>query len=295
MTREFYIGERRIADDEPCYVIAELGHNHQGSVTTARELIRQAKQAGADAVKTQVRDNKTLYPKEIYDRPYDSENAFGPTYGLHREALELSFEDHRSLKAYAAEIGIDYFATPFDKPSVDLLVRLGVPVMKIASFSIRELDLIRYAAEASPLIISTGGATMDEVNEAHATVLPVAFHAFLHCTTIYPAPAETLNLRAIETMRSQMECVIGYSSHFAGISMPLVAYTLGARIIEAHFTLNRSMKGTDHAFSLEPDGMRRLVRDLKRAHAAMGDGVKRMLPEELPALEKQGRAPKMRA
>ena len=290
--REFKIGSRRIADDEPCYVIAELGHSHQGSVITARELIRQAKQAGADAVKTQVRNNKTLYSPERYNEPYNSENAFGPTYGAHREALELGFDEHLALKQYSDDLGIDYFATPFDKPSVDLLVAVGVPVLKIASFDVRSLDLLRYAAERAPVIVSTGGASWEDVMAAHATVLPVAFHAFLHCTTVYPAPAETLNLRAITTMRERMECVIGYSSHFSGISMPLVAATLGASILEVHFTLNRAMKGTDHAFSLEPDGLRRLVRDLKRMRAALGDGEKRLLPEELPALIKQERAPK---
>ena len=118
--------------------------------------------------------------------------------------------------------------------------------------------------------------------------------ALLHCTTEYPAPAEHLNLSAITTMREHFPgTVIGYSNHFSGISMPLVAYVLGARIIECHFTLNRAMKGTDHAFSLEPEGLRKLVRDITRARAAMGDGVKRMLPEELPALEKQGRAPEV--
>lgn len=291
--REIVIAGTRIADDTDCWTIAEVGSNHQGSVPTAKELIRQAKAAGADAVKFQKRDNRTLYPPEMYDRPYQSENAFGPTYGLHREALELSEDAMGEIKEYAESLGLVFFATPFDRPSVDLLERIGVPCYKVASFDVRSLDLIRYiAAKGRPMIVSTGSATEKECADA-LDASARGRTALLHCTTIYPATAETLNLRAITTMRDAFpNTVIGYSSHFSGISMPLVAYVLGARILEVHFTLNRAMKGTDHAFSLEPDGLRKLVRDLARARAAMGDGIKRMLPEELPALQKQGRAPK---
>lgn len=293
--REFFISGRRIADDEPCWVIAEIGSNHQGSVQTAMEMIRQAKMAGADSVKFQVRDVRSLFTPEQYDRPYESENAFGPTYGLHREALNFSKDQLRELRDYSAALGIVFFATAFDMRSVDVLDDLDVPAIKISSFDVRSLGLIRYAAATKrPLIISTGTADWETIDSAHAKANEfggIVNHALLHCTSEYPAPAEHLNLGAIPLMRDRYPFVtIGYSNHFAGISMPLVAYVLGARIIEVHFTLNRTMKGTDHAFSLEPDGLRRLVRDLERARVAMGDGVKRPLPEEMPVLAKMNKS-----
>ena len=290
MVREFQIADRRIVDDGEPFVVAEIGHNHQGSLRTCRQLFEAARQAGADAVKLQKRDNRSLYTRAYYDRPYDNENSFGPTYGLHREALEFGWDQYVELKANAESLGLVFFATAFDRPSVDFLDRLGVPAIKIASADLTNISLIEYAAHARPLILSTGAASMRDVQEAHALVLPRAFHAFLHCTAIYPAPAEALNLRAIATMHRELECVVGYSSHFAGISMPLVAYMLGARIIECHFTLNRAMKGTDHAFSLEPNGLRRLVRDLRRARAALGDGVKVAHEGEGAAVGKMGKA-----
>lgn len=298
--RQFSIGDTVITDDSYCWLVAEVGNNHQGSIQTAREMIRQAHLAGADAVKFQRRDNKVLYSPERYNAPYESEHAFGRTYGEHREALEIPDSAYPDLKAYAESLGLVFFATAFDMPSVDFLDDLDVPAIKIASFDVRNLGLIQYAAATGrPLIVSTGSATSDDVVSVFHTLmpgfgsgLPSTSFALLHCTSEYPTPAEHLNLRAIQTMREQYhDTVIGFSSHFSGISMPLVAYVMGARILEVHFTLNRAMKGSDHAWSLEPQGLTKLVRDLKRCRAAFGDGVKRPIPEEIPALVKQGKEP----
>lgn len=291
--RRFTVAGRDITDDSPCWVVAEVGNNHQGSIQTAREMIRQAHLAGADAVKFQRRDNKVLYTPERYSAPYESEHSFGRTYGEHREALELPDSAYPDLKAYAESLGLVFFATAFDLPSVDFLDDLGVPVIKIASFDVRNLGLIQYAAATGrPLIISTGTADESDVHEAGVAAEGLGPIALLHCTSEYPAPAEHLNLLAIETLRVRYpSVVIGFSSHFSGISMPLVAYVMGARILEVHFTLNRAMKGSDHAWSLEPQGLTKLVRDLKRCRAAFGDGVKRPIPEEIPALVKQGKEP----
>lgn len=301
--RELTIGDVRIADDTDPFVIAEAGHNHGGDMRIAEQMIRAAKDAGASAVKLQKRDNRTLFTKAFYDSPYNSENAYGPTYGLHREALEFDKEQYQELKAIASEVGILFFATAFDLPSVDFLANLKFPpqVIKIASGDLTNLPLIRYAAEVGvPLIISTGGGTWHDIDAAYdaawprhmvSTTFPATVIAprtvLMQCTSIYPAPVEALNLSAITGLRARYpDNVIGYSGHDAGIAMPLVAWALGARVIEKHFTLNRTWKGSDQAWSLEPDPLRRMIRDLQRARVAMGDGHKRRQPEEGKALAK---------
>jgi sialic acid synthase len=290
--RELVLDGKRIDDGADCYVIAEIGHNHQGSVEKAKELIHAAVECGVDAVKFQKRDNRRLFTRALFDAPYDNENSFGATYGEHREALELSPEAWRELRDYAAELGVTLIATAFDEASADFLDELGVPAFKLASGDLSNARLLRHvAAFGKPMILSLGGATLDDVDRALDTVLPENEQVcLLQCTAAYPAEVEELNLRVIETLRDRYpELVIGLSDHHNGIAMSLVAYMLGARVIEKHFTLNHAWKGTDHAFSLMPDGMRRLVRDLKRAPVALGEGVKQPLPSERRALEKMGK------
>ena len=290
--RELRIDGRRIADDTPCFVIAEIGHNHQGSVERARELVRAAHEAGVDAVKLQKRDNRRLYTRALYDSPYDNENSFGPTYGAHREALELDREAYVTLRDEARSLGLVFFATAFDEPSADLLAELGAPAFKIASGDLTNTPLLRHVAGfGKPLVVSTGGATIEDVDRAVETVTGVGGTlCLLQCTAAYPAAVEDLNLGVIATLRERYpELVIGLSDHQDGIAMSLVAYMLGARVVEKHFTLSHTAKGTDHAFSLMPEGMRKLVRDLERVPAAIGDGVKRPLPTEAKPLEKMGK------
>ena len=290
--RELVIDGRRIHDDGDCYVIAEIGHNHQGDVERAKELIRSAKECGVDAVKLQKRDNRSLFTREFYDAPYDNENSFGPTYGAHREALELDADAWRELQAYARELGVTLFATAFDPPSADFLAELDVPAFKIASADIVNTQLLRHVAQlGKPMLVPTGGATLDDVDRAVETILPLNSQlCILQCTAAYPADVSELNLRVITVLRERYpELVIGLSDHQDGISMALVAYMLGARVLEKHFTLSHTWKGTDHAFSLMPEGMRKLVRDLRRAPSALGDGVKRRYPSEERPLEKMGK------
>ena len=277
--RELTIDGRRIADDTDCYVIAEIGHNHQGSVEKCKALFDAAVDAGASAVKLQKRDNVALFTREAFNRPYDNENSFGATYGEHREALEFGKDEYVTLRDYAAQLGVTFFATAFDFPSVDFLADVGVPAIKIASGDLKSTDLIAYAAQVGvPLVISTGAATMADVRRAHEVVASAnAQAAFLQCTAAYPPEYEELDLRVIQTYRDAFpDTVIGYSGHDSGIAMALLAYALGARVVEKHFTLNRAMKGTDHAFSLEPVGLRKLVRDLSRARVAMGSAEKQL-------------------
>lgn len=289
MPRTLVINDREIADDAGCYVIAEIGHNHQGDLQKAKAMFSAAKDCGVDAVKLQKRDNRALFTQEMFDSAYQSENAYGPTYGTHREALEFGRDEYVELKAHAAELGLTFFATAFDLPSVDFLAGLDMPAFKVASADIVNVPLLRYMAQAGkPIILSTGGATWDDIERAHEALEPTGTpFAFLQCTATYPVEAEEMDLRVIETLRERFpDTVIGLSDHQNGIALAPVAYVLGARILEKHFTLNRAWKGSDQAFSLEPGGLRRMVRDLQRTRAAMGDGVKRVHATERAALFK---------
>ena len=293
MTRALTIGQRLINDWSDCYVIAEIGNNHQGEVAKARDLIKTAAECGVDAVKFQKRDNRRLLTRELYDKPYDNENSFGATYGEHRDFLEFGREEYVELKAYAEELGVAFFATPFERWSADFLADLDVPAFKIASGDLKNTPLLEHvAAFGKPMIVSTGGGMLDDVRRAVDTILPINTQlALLQCTATYPTEPEDLNLRCIESFRAEFpEQVIGLSDHFNGIAMSVVAYVLGARIVEKHFTLNHTWRGTDHALSLEPIGMRKMVRDLQRTRVSLGDSTKRTLEIEEPALAKMGKS-----
>lgn len=289
MERVFRIGDKVVSDDSPSFVIAEVGHNHQGDIEKCKAIFKAAADAGADAVKIQKRDNRALFTREMYDSHYDSENAYAATYGAHREFLEFSREQYIELKEYTKELGILFFSTAFDEPSADLLEEIDMPAYKIASGDLYNTPLLKKIAKfGKPMIISTGGATMDDARRAYDTIMPINSNlCIMQCTSGYPAPYEELNLRVIETFRRDFpEVVIGFSSHDSGISMPLIGYMLGARVFEKHFTVNRTWKGSDQAFSLEPGGMRRVVRDLERARMALGDGVKQPYKSEVGPLNK---------
>jgi len=287
------IGRHEIGDESRCYVIAEIGHNHQGNLDKARELFREAKLAGAHAVKLQKRDNRGLYTRAAYNKPYDNENSFGSTYGEHREFLEFGLQEYRQLQTFAAELGVDFFSTAFDLVSADFLRDLDVPAYKIASGDLKSTPLLRHVASfGKPVVISTGGAVIDDVQRAYDTIMPINPQlAILQCTAGYPAAFEELDLRVISTFRERFPgAVIGFSSHDNGIAMLVAAYILGARIVEKHFTLNRASKGTDHAFSLEPVGLRKMVRDLERTHKALGNGLKKIYDSEKAPITKMGKS-----
>jgi sialic acid synthase len=291
-TRSLTIGGHEITDESLCYVIAEIGHNHQGDLAQAKRLISVAKECGVDAVKLQKRSNRTLYTREFYEQPYENELSFGRTYGEHREALEFGADEYRALLAHARDVGVTLFATPFDFESADLLAELDVPAFKFASGDLRNTPLQRRVASfGKPMLLSTGGATMSDVERAVDTILPINSQlSVLQCTAAYPASVEDLNLSVITTLRERFpQLVIGLSDHQNGIAMAVVAVMLGARVIEKHFTLDHALKGRDHAFSLMPEGMRRLVRDVHRIPAALGDPVKHPLPIEAEPLEKMGK------
>ena len=293
MAGKLTIGTREIGDHAPCYVVAEIGHNHQGSLDKARELFREAQLAGAHAVKLQKRDNKALFTQAAYDRPYDHENSFGATYGEHREFLEFGEKEYRELQAYAAELGVDFFSTAFDMASANFLESLNVPAYKMASGDLKSTPLLAHVARfGKPMIISTGGASIDDVQRAYDTIMPINPQlAILQCTAGYPASFDELDLNVIMQYRERFpDVVVGFSSHDNGIAMPVAAFVLGARIVEKHFTLNRAMKGTDHAFSLEPVGLRKMTRDLDRTFRAHGNGQKKTYESERAPILKMGKS-----
>lgn len=293
MAATLRIGRHEIGDSTQCYVIAEIGHNHQGNLEKAQELFRQAKDAGAHAVKLQKRDNRRLYTRAAHEKPYDNENGFGSTYGEHREFLEFGEREYRELQTFAAGLGLDFFSTAFDLASADFLESLDMPAYKIASGDLRSTPLLKHVASfGKPMIVSTGGAQIDDVQRAYDTVMPINSQlAILQCTAGYPAEWDELDLRVIAQYRERFpDAVIGFSSHDNGIAMPVAAFVLGARIVEKHFTLNRAMKGADHAFSLEPVGLRKLVRNLVRTRQALGDGVKRAHESERAPITKMGKS-----
>ena len=291
--RQITIADRVINDSTPAYVIAEIGGNHGGSVTVADHMIRIAAAVGAAAVKFQCRDNLHLYSQSLLDQPYENENSYGKTYGEHRAALELSTADLMTCQFVAEQSHVACFSTAFDEASADLIAALKMPAIKIASGGLTDRALLRHVSTLGvPIILSTGGGTVRDIDAAVQVVTAKTPHlAVLHCTAAYPVrDFSELNLTCIPTLREAYpDLVIGWSGHDSGIAMAVAAYTLGARIIEKHFTLNRANKGTDHAFSLEPAGLSKLCRDLGRAHVALGDGVKRYLSSEVGPISKMRR------
>lgn len=291
--KEIMLGRKKVGGNEPCFVIAEIGHNHQGNLELCKEMFRRAKECGADAVKLQKRNNKELYTSKYYNRPYENENSFGLTYGEHREHLEFDRDEYIELIKYANELDIFFFATAFDFSSVDFLQEIGMPAFKFASGDIKNIPLLEYAAKFNkPMIISTGASIEEDVERAYK-----AIHKYndkiviMQCTSGYPAQFEQLDIKVIPSWtKKYSDAVIGWSSHDGGIAMATVACALGAKVIEKHFTLDRSMKGTDHCFSLEPTGMRKMCRDIHRCEVALGDGNKKLYKSESTALDKQGKA-----
>jgi N-acetylneuraminate synthase/sialic acid synthase len=290
--RKLTIDSFTISDDSDCFIIAEIGHNHQGDLQKAKDLFKAAEECGVDAVKLQKRDNKSLFTRAAYNKPYENENSFGATYGEHREALEFGREEYAELKKYAQELGLIMFATAFDFNSADFLADLDMPVYKVASGDLNNIPLLKHIAQiGKPMIVSTGGGTLADVQRAYDAIMPINPQlCLLQCTASYPAEPQDLNLRVIATYRECFpDVAVGLSDHENGIAMAVAAYVLGARVVEQHFTLNHTWKGTDHAFSLEPIGMRKLVRDLRRVRVALGDGEKRIYPSEVNPISKMGK------
>jgi sialic acid synthase SpsE len=264
--------------------VAEAGVNHNGRLDLAKRLVEAAVDAGADAVKFQKRSVDDLLIADALDRPYDSPTALGATYREHRERLELSDHAFRELTAFARQAGIVLFASAWDARSADFVDTLGVPAFKIASADVTNLPLIEHIArKEKPIIMSTGMSTLEEVGDAVATVR--RHHdrlVLLQCTSIYPCRSDELHLRVMETLRRTFQVPVGYSGHDHGLVPTAAAVALGAVLVERHLTLDRAMRGPDHAASLEPRDFRLLVRNIREIEAALGSAEKRILDGEWP-------------
>lgn len=261
---------KRIGSSAPCFLVAEIGQNHQGDLAKARELVLAAARSGADAVKFQKRDVDALLTRAGQARPYTGPNSFGPTYGEHRRALELSLEQLAECKALAESLGLVFFATPWDPVSLAQLSRLGVGLLKICSADVVNLPLIRQAAALHlPLIISTGMSELAEIDAAVAEATRIHERVILlHCNSTYPCPAEEISLPVMDILRRRYGLPVGYSGHELGLGPSVAAAALGACVIERHFTLDRQLPGTDHQASLEPAefaNLAAMVRDVEKA------------------------------
>ncbi len=290
--REIILNGKKVNDESDAYVIAEISGNHGGSLELCKEMIESAQECGCDAVKLVKRTNRELYTDEYFNMPYDNPNSFGATYGEHREALEFDWDQYCTLKKFAFDLDITLFATPFDIPAADFLNELKMPIFKIASGDLTNIPLLKHVADfGRPMIISTGGSRWEDIIRAEESLKVGIKIAWLQCTAAYPAKIEQMQLRVIEEMREFFPSnVIGLSDHYGGIITGPIAFMFGARIFEKHFTFGHALKGTDHAFSLKPDRMKRFVTDLKRTKWAMTDNQKQPVPEEAEPIRKMGKA-----
>jgi N-acetylneuraminate synthase len=276
--REFRIGDRPVGDGAGCFIIAEAGVNHDGKVEDAHRLVDAAAEAGADAVKFQTFDAEALATADAPKAAYQIETTGAAESQRDMlKKLELPRDAHAALKAHCEQRGLVFLSTPFDSGSIEFLARLGVLAFKTPSQEIINLPYLRQIARhRRPMIVSTGNSTMAEVDAAVMTIEPErAPFALLHCVSQYPAAAETANLRAMATLRAAYDVPVGFSDHTLGTAVPIAAAALGASIVEKHYTLDRGRAGPDHRASLEPSELAALVRDIRLAEAALGDGRKR--------------------
>ena len=281
---EFQLGQRVIGRDRRCFIIAELGINHNGNISIAKQLIDAASEAGCDAVKFQKRTVDVVYSKGELERPRES--PFGKTNGDLKRGLEFDYAQYIEIDNYCRQLGIAWFASCWDEQAVDFIDCFDVPCFKIASASLTDDRLLKHTrSKGKPIILSTGMSTLKEIDHA-VEVLGQENLAILHCTSTYPSKLEELNLWAIPMLQKRYNCPIGYSGHEVGISTTIAAATLGACIIERHLTLDRSMWGSDQAASIEPVAMERIVKYIHSNEQAMGDGAKKVYPSELPIIKK---------
>lgn len=265
-----------------CYVIAEAGLNHNGSVAIAKKLIDVAAIAGADAVKFQKRTVDKLAVKSALDAPDDRFPEFGRTYREIRQHLEFTLEQYRELKVYAEAQGLDFIVTAFDEDAVDFLESLGINIYKLASHCLTNYNLLDYlASRGKPVLLSTGMADMEEIDRAVDIFRGRdARLSLFHCVSAYPTPLEDCNLAMMDVLRKRYNLVVGYSGHELGHLPTVLAVALGAQMVERHFTLDKTMTGFDHKMSLEPDELIAMVRDIRNFYKIYGSGEKRVSETE---------------
>jgi N-acetylneuraminate synthase len=278
------VAEREIGPDHPTFVVAEIGINHNGSLETAKQLIDAAVAAGCDAVKFQKRTVEVVYSADELARPRES--PFGVTNGDLKRGLEFGVDQYAEIDRYCAGKNIMWFASCWDEASVDVIDQFKPPCYKIASASLTDDNLLRHHRKTGrPVITSTGMSTLEQIDHSVEVLGPREL-ILLHTTSTYPSEVAELNLRAIPRMAERYGIPIGYSGHEVGLYTTLAAVVLGACVVERHITLDRAMWGSDQAASVEPQGFARLVRDIRAVEAALGDGVKKVYPSEVPIMQK---------
>ena len=287
------IGNKLVGDGQPCYIVAEIGINHNGDIDFAKRLISVAVGAGCNAVKFQKRTIDIVYSAEELAKLRES--PFGTTNGDLKRGLEFEFEEYQEIDRYCREVKMAWFASCWDEPSVDLIAQFDVPCFKIASASLTDDNLLRHTrAKGKPIVLSTGMSTLEEIDHA-VNVLGKDDLVILHSCSTYPAYYEEINLRTMQTLRDRYGVPVGYSGHETGLPSSVAAAALGACVLERHITLDRSMWGTDHAASLEPNGITKLISYIRMAEKSLGDGVKRVLEREQPIIRKLRRVGAPRA
>nr|QNO48820.1 hypothetical protein IMBEDNDK_00030 [Methanosarcinales archaeon ANME-2c ERB4] len=280
------IGNTLIGNGEPCFIVAEAGVNHDGDINLAKKLIDAAKEAGADAVKFQTWKTENMILKDVEMAEYQKENiSYKESQYEMLKKLELPYAGHFELKKYADRLGLVFFSTMEDKESIDFLIKnLKIPLIKVGSGDLTNYPLLKYTARfKKPMVLSTGMATLSEVDEAVRTVLNEGNDniILLQCTTQYPCTYEDINLRAMLGLKETFKTIVGFSDHSLGVECAVAAIALGAKYIEKHFTLDRNLSGPDHKASLEPEEFKRMVDAIRNTEKALGDGIKKPMPSEL--------------
>jgi len=285
MTREISIGNRKVGDGHPAYIIAEAGINHNGDIELARQLIQAAKHAGVDAIKFQKRTPELCVPPE--QRGQMRETPWGYiTYLDYRYKTEFGEAEYAEIDRYSKELGITWFASVWDEPSVDFMEKFNPVCYKIPSASLTDTNLLKHLRKTGrPLILSTGMSTMEQIKDA-VKLLGEENLVLCHATSTYPCDPHELNLKMIETLRNTFSCPIGYSGHEVGLVTSAVAVGLGACMVERHITLDRAMWGSDQSASVEPGGFEKLVKYIRVTEQSIGDGVKKVYDSELSSLKK---------
>jgi N-acetylneuraminate synthase len=284
MIKPVKIANKYIGDNCPCFIIAEIGINHNGSVTLAKKMIDIAVTTGCDAVKFQKRTVDIVYTQEELAK--ERKSVFGNTNGDLKRGLEFDLEEYREIDAYCKEKGILWFASCWDEKSVDFIEQFDVPCYKIASASLTDDNLLKYTrSKGKPILLSTGMSTIEEIEHA-IDILGKEDLVIYHCTSTYPSNADETNLRAIQTFKEKFGCPIGYSGHERGVTPSVLAVALGANSVERHITVDRTNWGSDQAASLEMAGLYHMVRDIRQVPDLLGDGNKIVYPREIPIIEK---------
>ncbi len=281
--RELKLADQTITEPD-IFVIAELGSNHMGDPDLCEKMILEAANCGVSAIKMQKRDNRAMFTKSAYSRPYDNELSYGKTYGEHREHLDwFGYKEFARFKRLTESLGMIFFATPFEPSSADFLLNLDIPLFKVASCDVSNWPLVEHIASfGRPMLISTGGCAEQDLIDLHKKLGVInKNYAVLHCISTYPNEDSQLNLRVITRLGEIFQHhIIGFSSHHPGLLPIYLARLAGATIFEVHFTLNRGFRGTDHGFSMEPAGLKKICADLRRIEPMMGNPTKTVLEAE---------------